>query len=214
MKRRCPASAHREIEHRVDPRLDTPSWFLRFGRLDAGPSRVRLDAEFRDEVLGGKRYEAGLSCYFCERHGRDVVIDPPQRGRASYHLGGDYFDTMLALFVPALAHGHVYVFHADLLEVTFPDDEYEDVVIHTYRSGSDGEPVVDPASVRDVIRLATEEALDHVRYGGLRSPPLGALRFRWRTVRDHVEEYDVDEGEDEGEDEASAFRSRRLRSRP
>jgi hypothetical protein len=176
------------LEDVVDHHLAHPGLYLRFGRIDVGHSRVRLDAEFRDEVLGGKTSERGLSCYFVERLGPDYVVEPVRASQASYQLPKTYFRDMVEVFLPAIANDQVWLLRGDLIPL--PPYRYErypePVVVHDYATGSDGEPVLAPGSVRVVKRLTEAEVLDHVRYGDAHNPALGDYRVHGRTVRDQI----------------------------
>jgi len=218
LARRRPVSAHDEdeIEHKYDRGLEgPPEWFLRFGRIDTGDSQIRMDAEFVREVLDGKTSERGMSCYFCAKVGANYYLDPPQARSARYHLGASYWRDMLEIFLPAIANDHVYVFHADLVRAPAYQPDGEEFVWHGYERGSDGEPLVDPDSLRDVVRLTTQEVLDHVYYGPDRGPhavPLGDDRVGHgratarEVVWDHYDPIQDPTYDPSQEDAPAAFR--------
>jgi hypothetical protein len=105
-----------------------------------------MDVEFRNDVLGGKVSEAGLSVYFVEQKGNKWIIQPPESKQASYHLGNSYFNDMLFdIFANSISKEEVYILKGDLVEIEYKDYDYgrdEFVLYKTFIKGSDGEPVI------------------------------------------------------------------------
>jgi hypothetical protein len=134
--------------------------FIRFGKLRA-QSKIMLDNEFIQEVLHGKKYEAGLSVLFAEPYKNGYMMRGPSRHRAQYGLPYDYLGDMVSrLWMPSIARGDIYLVSGDLIEIpqTYFDphiEEYYDTGQMTYEVGSDGEPVIENASI--VKQLSPEE---------------------------------------------------------
>lgn len=169
--------------------LDHPS-FLRFGAFD-GPSRVGLDEEFRREVLGGKRFEAGLSVFEASAmpDGR-VKLETPDLRRAAYLVSAsDYMPSMLFDRAAAIAKGEVYLVAGEVVSVRY--DLYDDALGEEFdvtdaSLGSDGEPLLEPDSVRVLRAYGPDEALEGVVWAGR---PIGDIHPWWSrrtTLRDQV----------------------------
>lgn len=193
-----------------DPLLDHRE-FLRFGAFGRGASRVRLDEEFRREVLGGKNFEAGLSVYVARPidDGR-VVLEVPNLRAAAYHVkAGEYLEGMLSGFVRAIQRDEVYLVTGRVVAVEhtyFDDDREERVLAQDALLGSDGEPLLEPDTARVVRRFEDWSALDLVLVGDARRP-IGDVRLWYgRTLRSAVEDFDPDEDGDLRENPRSRSR--------
>src|SRR3990167_3238336 len=122
--------------------------FIRFGRFSGARSKVGLDPEFRQEVLGGKQYEQGLSVYFAKRFRNGFQLIEPSKRRAAYGIGSDYFGHMISrIFMSEIARENIFLLKGDLIEEPAVHyDEMADEYIHTgnktHSVGSDGEPVI------------------------------------------------------------------------
>jgi hypothetical protein len=186
-----------------DPLLDHRE-FLRFGAFGPSASRVRLDEEFRSEVLGGKNFEAGLSVYTAyQLGGGRMELEVPNLRAAAYHVkAGEYLQDMLAGFVRAIQRDEVYLVTGRVVSVEhvyFDDGREEQVLAQDALLGSDGEPLLDPSTVRVVRRFEDWSALDKVLVGEARRP-IGDVRLWYgRTLRAAVEDFDPDDdAPDEG----------------
>src|ERR1035437_7735677 len=103
----------------VDPKLKSHNLFIRFGNFGIGASKIRLDSEFKNDVLWGKETEAGLSVYFVEQNGEDFHIEAENRKRSAYKIDGGYFDDMVNdLFAKSIANDEVHIVTGDLIEQT------------------------------------------------------------------------------------------------
>lgn len=137
--------------------------FIRFGRFarGGGRSRVGLDDEFKNDVLGGKQYESGLSVYFVKPHKDGFMLQGPNRRRAAYGIGHDYFGHMFKnIFMDSINRGDIFLVQGNLIEVPANvEDEMTGEIISTgnktFEVGSDGEPVIE--NVRIVKRLKPSE---------------------------------------------------------
>jgi hypothetical protein len=186
-----------------DPMLDH-RLFIRFGAFGDEASRVRLDPEFRNEVLDGKNFEAGLSVYAARRFvaadgTAAIAIEPPDLRRAAYHERNatSYFRHMLRGFASAIANDRTYLVTGDVVGETYVDVDFaldQTVRVHRAVLGSDGEPLLEPSSVRVVQPLTTDDVLAHLWWDG--SVPLGQMRMELssrplhETVWDYVDEED------------------------
>lgn len=169
--------------------------FLRFGAFGRGPSRVLLDEEFRREVLGGKNYESGLSVYEAERlSGGRVRLVVPDRGRSKYHRSGNYMAEMLDGFTKSIARDDVFLVTGKVVQIEAIGlvDDYGDVFDSIDAdTGSDGEPLLVPSSVRIRRRFRDWSALDMILLG---DRPIGDVKLWYgRTLRDAVERYEIEE---------------------
>ena len=183
---------------RYDPRLKQENLFIRFGKFGLEPSKIRLDSEFIQDVIGGKKSESGLSVYFAEQNGSTYNIEPPDRKRARYMLDGSYFNDMLQSFLPAIANEEVYLLKGQLIENSYNvyDDAYaQEIEYHEYETGSDGEPLLMPETIKIIKTFSTEEALDYIIYAGRK---IGDTRsgLSSKPVRDIIGNYYKEEEEE------------------
>jgi len=171
-----PEEYHRYIQSlprvRNSQILDSKSLlFIRFGKFDETTrSRVGLDQEFTKDVMWGKTSENGLSVYFTKKYGKYYEIESPAFGHARYQTGGsrEYFQHMLwEVFIRPIANDEVYIVTGNLLPVEQLQENSEgEFIFVTYDTGSDGEPLLDPESVKIVKQLDTQTALDYLTFEG------------------------------------------------
>ena len=145
--------------------------FIRFGKYDETTrSRVGLNQEFKNDVMWGKSQENGLSVYFVKKYGKYYEVQSPNLKQARYQTGGtrEYFQHMLwEVFIKPIANDEVYIVTDDLLPVErlYENSEGEFIFI-TYDIGSDGEPLLDPGTVKVVKQIDTQTALDYLTFEG------------------------------------------------
>lgn len=178
--------------------------FIRFGRYDETTrSRVGLDSEFRNDMMWGKTRENGLSVYFVKKYGKYYEIQAPNHSRARYSTGGsrEYFQHMLwELFIKPIANDEVYIVTGELLPVeSLQENSDGEFVFITYDVGSDGEPLLDPETVKVVKQIDTQTALDYLTFEGFQED-LGEMSIWYNknikfkdSVWDHTPDHQTPE---------------------
>lgn len=144
-------------------RLQNPNQlYLRIGK-NFGASKFGLDEEWQRET--GKRYERGTSCYFVYPYQDGYEIGPPDRNRAMYGIVGDYFLHMFTeVLIKPICASEIYLVKGRLFPVRdYPDVGHDDDTAPTsywnYDVGSDGEPVLQPHTIKVVQQVPLEQFL-------------------------------------------------------
>jgi hypothetical protein len=132
-----------------DSRLNEHNEFLRIGKL-SGRSKVGLGKEWTDET--GQIYESGMSVYFL-RNRKNIIY--PNRRRAQYGIGGNYFEHMFnEVLNKQIENEEIHIVSGKLIPII---EEIEDRVVKTFDVGSDGEPLLEPSSVKVIRKLTLDE---------------------------------------------------------
>lgn len=153
-------------------KLNKKNLFIRFGKFSNSPSQIGLDSEFRQDVLGGKTHEDGLSVFFIKEVGKsgEYVIEQPDKNHARYHAAStsSYFTNMIEIFYNSIENEEVYIVEGNLIETVeehYDEARHETIEYHDYSHGSDGEPLLETSSISIVKELTIKEILNNVYYG-------------------------------------------------